>query len=102
MNGFKLNPNIKKKIRRALEEGLNDAGEVLKDKVKSNAPVDSGKLRQSVKKNDIGDLKIRVEVDVDYAPIVEFGSFKRGPSPFFRPAIKSSKKKMIKRFKDKL
>ena len=94
------NPMLESILKKKLQAALSNAGDVLLDKVKSNAPVDSGKLRQSLKKSDIGDLKIKIETDVDYASAVEFGTFKQAPKPFMRPALKSSKNKMLKKFKD--
>jgi len=97
------NPNIKRIIKQALASGNNDAIEVLKDKVVSNAPKDTGKMANSVEtESSEGGLTQTVEVNVPYAQAVEFGTSKQAANPFVRTAIKSSKEKMLRQFRGKL
>jgi len=98
---FKLNPKINNIIKNKLEEGLIDAGKVLEKKVKNNAPVDTGKLRDSIKSEADG-LTVTVGTDVKYAKNVEFGTYKQSANPFFRVSIDTEKKDMLKQFKGKL
>lgn len=91
--GLKKNPNTIKRLIKEMKKSLNAASDVYEDGIKKLAPVDSGKLRDSITtdKSDIDNLKVRVGTEVKYAKFVEFGTSKRSPSPFFRPAIKSNK-----------
>jgi len=98
---FELNPNLGKKIKKALQEGLEDASEVIQDKIKKNAPKKTGFLAKNINISN-EDLKTRIGTDVEYAPYVEFGTRKMGAKPFFRPGIKESKDKALREFKDRL
>lgn len=101
---FTFNNKIQKIIKKSLEEGLKDAGEVLKDKAVSNAPKDTGALKKSIKidEGDIANLKVKIGSELDYASSVEFGTHKKSPQPFMRPAVKESSSKMLKQFKEKI
>lgn len=99
---FKPNPRIKDYIKNKLAKSLEQSSVVLQKKVINNAPVDSGKLKKSIKidTSKITDLEVSVKAEVPYAAAVEFGSLGRAPNPFFRSAIQESKSKMLKEFKD--
>ncbi|WP_019008981.1 HK97-gp10 family putative phage morphogenesis protein [Deinococcus aquatilis] len=51
------------------------------------APVDTGRLRQSINVQKIGKGHYRVGTNVNYAPFVEFGTRYMRAQPFMRPAI---------------
>ena len=97
---FKQNPKLKNIIKRKLEKALLESAEVLGDKAEDNAPEDSGELKDSkvVDESRIKDLTVRVKFDAEHADEVEFGTIHQAANPFFRSAIKSSKKKMLKKF----
>ena len=99
---FKINKNAINNIKRALEEGLEDSTDTLKNKIKQNAPKDTGKLKKSIEKEKIDSLNIKVGTDTEYAPHVEFGTFKQSANPFFRSAVRSSANKMMEDFSKKL
>lgn len=99
---FKINNQAIKNIKVALSDGLVDATDILEKKAKSNAPKDTGELANSIDSAPIGDLKRRVGTDVEYAPHVEFGTFKQAARPFLRPAVKQSRDKMLRQFKNKI
>ena len=55
------------------------------------APVDTGRLRSSIAKPELGrdgrGLFARVGTDVEYAPYVELGTSRMSARPFLRPAL---------------
>lgn len=99
---WKINRNAIKNIKVALSDGLVDATDVLEKKAKSNAPKDTGALAKSIDSEPIGDLEIRVGTDVKYASSVEYGTIHMTANPFLRPAIKESRDKMLRQFRNKL
>ena len=68
---IKFNENIIKKERHKMmmEEILNDAVSL----IRSKAPVDTGRLLNSIRFEKTGDLKYRIIVDVPYAIYMEYG-----------------------------
>ena len=54
------------------------------DEMRSLAPVDTGRLRDSIRTDDQG-----VEVGVEYGPFVEYGTSDTRAQPFTVPAILS-------------
>lgn len=98
---WKPNRHIEKQINKRLEKALLLSAEVLRDKAKSNAPVDTGELQRSIDIDisDVRDLGVAVGSTVKYANIVEFGTKNKSPNPFLRSALKESTNKMLKKFK---
>lgn len=73
---------------------------VIRDEAKARVPVDTGKLKESIiatyGKKDPDDLNVLVGVKygkggAPHAHLVEFGTSKMPPRPFFRPAVSSKK-----------
>lgn len=52
------------------------------DEMRQNAPVDTGRLRDSIQVTDDG-----VEVGVEYGGYVEYGTADTAPQPFAVPAV---------------
>ena len=52
------------------------------DKARDNAPVKTGTLKRSIRATDSS-----VEVGVDYAAAVEFGTATKAAQPYLRPGI---------------
>jgi len=61
------------------------SGEMIADAARGNAPVLTGALRDSIEVDASG-LSVVVGPTVDYAPFVEFGTWKDAPQPFMGPA----------------
>lgn len=59
------------------------AAEKCRDGAKERAPVDTGKLRDSIRMEHEG-LNARIIADCDYAAAVEFGTSRTPPQPFMR------------------
>ena len=91
--------NVIKWYGRAFTEGLYKhvdkrvakLANKVKDKVKSNAPIDTGELRASIRVEKIKKMEYAVKSDVDYALDVEFGTSTQSAQPYFRPALRSVK-----------
>ncbi len=101
MATFKMNPNAMKEIHTKLKVALVEASKVLQQEVKTNAPVATGALEESIDINTdkIETLTTRVGTDIDYADYVEFGTSRQAANPYFRSAIRSAKRNMLDKFK---
>lgn len=75
------------RIAGATEEAISDFADEVVDHMKGVVPVDTGKLRDSIKKEASG-LNVTVGPrGVEYASYVEYGT-SRGPAqPYVRPTI---------------
>ena len=60
---------------------------------KKNCPVDTGRLRLSFTSN-VGELEGSVVTNVEFAPYVEYGTYKQSEKPFLRPAYHKNVNKM--------
>lgn len=92
----KINRTAKNDIEQAL---INSALFVERD-AKLNAPVDTGRLRQSIshESENFGsnNPSVTVGTNVEYAKIQEFGSSKQPAQPFLFPAYNGNKQKILK------
>ena len=85
---------LKKGREKALAAGQRRAGVValeLRNEMVRRAPVDTGRLRQSIGVRKIGEGHYRVGTNVSYAPFVEYGTRGRRGNPFMRPAVEAVK-----------
>lgn len=55
------------------------------------APVDTGRLRQSIGLQKRGEGHYRVGTNVEYAPYVEYGTRRMAAQPFMRPALERNR-----------
>lgn len=69
---------------------------------KALAPVDSGRLRDSIRANLSGRFAGNVTVGVDYAKWVELGSGRNAPQPFLYPAYHQNKAAFLANLKQAL
>lgn len=67
---------------------------------KRRAPVDTGKLRQSIKAEKVADKTYKIAANstglAPYAPFVEFGTFRQRAQPFLFPAFFAGRNRFIK------
>lgn len=56
-----------------MKEGLQNACLLVENEAKKNCPVDTGKLRASIK-SDVSENEGKVYTNVEYAPYIEFGT----------------------------
>jgi HK97 gp10 family phage protein len=98
----KVVANLKKvqnTARNRLEQGLLNSALIVERDAKKKAPVDTGRLRDSIThETDFGsgDPSVTVGTNVEYAPYVEFGSSKAAAQPFLYPALTENKSKILK------
>lgn len=82
---------------------LLTAGDILVDAA-SNAPVDSGDLRDSYLKDSaievVSDTSVTLGSDIEYAEIQEFGGRFTDAQPHFIPAAETNRKKFKQRAKE--
>ena len=70
------------KIKQALER----CGGIWETSAKAHAPVDTGRLRNSIEHHAEGDDTMVVETNVEYAIYQEFGTSRQRGTPFVRPS----------------
>jgi HK97 gp10 family phage protein len=76
----KLNPFFKMYLDKCTDNVLNEA--------KNLAPVDIGKLRDSIIKKDTeNEFKKEIVSEADYSLYIELGTSKQAAQPFLRPAL---------------
>jgi len=78
--------NWQKHIQANLHELLDKLGEDITEDAKRLAPVESGKLRDSIS-YEVEDRTVHVYSDVDYSPFVEAGTSVMNPQPYLKPAL---------------
>lgn len=92
--------DVKKQIEDALLKGVDDSLDPIARTARANAPVDTGKLKASIKvvraKQDGGEIFGMVLVDVDYAVFPEV------KKPYLRPAMMANENGSLKNFENKL
>ena len=72
------------KVKAALRAGAL----VIANDAKARAPVRTGTLRRSIGIEDgPGPYEVSIGTDLEYAPYVEFGTYKMAARPYLRPAF---------------
>ena len=67
------------------------AAEAVADRARSLAPVRTGELRGSITTKEMSDGSVAVGATAPHAAVVEYGSSRRAPQPYLRPALDSLK-----------
>jgi len=70
-----------------VDEALKHAAELCVAEAKRFAPVRTGRLRDSIRVLEQGEGYVTVGSDVEYAPYVEYGTYRMAPRSFLRPAV---------------
>jgi HK97 gp10 family phage protein len=104
IDGTQKLENTFKKINKStadeVEQALINSALMVERSAKIKAPVDTGRLRQSITHNDYDfgseNPHVKVGTNVEYAPSVEFGTSKMAAQPFLRPAYEENKQKILK------
>lgn len=74
----------------AIARALETIGLVSERYAKGYAPVDTGRLRNSISHQSVPDEEaVYVGTNVEYAPYQEFGTKYQAGTPFLRPAIEN-------------
>lgn len=87
--------SVKRNINDKLEDLISETNDKIVDEAKSNAPVVSGRLRDSIRKEGDG-LESDVVVGAPYAVYVEFGTRYQEAQRFLRDAILKGKQHFIR------
>lgn len=93
--------NLESKV----DQAVQGAGIETEGLAKQAAPVDTGRLRSSIKYTKTADLECTVGTNVSYAPFVELGHRSRGKSyvaarPFLFPAFQTAGQHLTDELKD--
>jgi HK97 gp10 family phage protein len=81
---------LRPRVRRATEAAVKDAGQALETGMKSLVPVDTGRLRDSIRHEVEGTTaKAGPGLEVDYAIFVEFGTSRMAAQPYIRPTVQA-------------
>ncbi len=67
-------------VERGLEQGLLRGGEDVRAEAAANAPVDTGRLRQSIVVEQTDGTSVTVGTNLEYGIYVEFGTGSKGDS----------------------
>ncbi len=74
-------------INQAIATALEEVGLVAERFAKTECPVDTGRLRNSITHAiDSGEEAVYVGTNVEYGPYIELGTSNRKEHPFLRPA----------------
>ena len=84
------------KYRQEIRDRLELAGELVESSAKLRCPVRTGNLRGSINHRRIDNETVRIGTPVEYAPYVELGTQKMAAQPFLVPALKESKRDVIR------
>jgi len=86
---FKWHPEqFLNELNSTLQQKLDLTGKVVEQKAKENCPVDTGKLRNSIKSElDKADLTVSVGSDLEYAKFVEYGTRYQPAQSFLRKGM---------------
>lgn len=77
------------KIEQAIPRALEVVGGTAERHIKDITPVDTGRLWNSIAHEPIGNNAVGIGTDVEYAPYVEFGTYKMSAQPYLRPGIEN-------------
>lgn len=84
---------ILRMLPRAIKNSLNDT----RNYAVSVVPVKTGRLKGSIKIEQINPFHGKVGTNVEYAHVVEFGNSQRRPKPYLRPAFIIGQKSLRRR-----
>jgi HK97 gp10 family phage protein len=76
---------ILKAFEQATERALEKIGLAAEGYAKKLAPVDTGRLRNSIS-HEVDGQEVYIGSNVEYAPYVELGTSKQKAQPFLKPA----------------
>lgn len=110
VKGLKKLLKTLEKIPKELEgdvEGVLEANALqIEAEAKRMAPIDTGKLRQSIKALRDGKLTFKIQANstglAPYAPFVEYGTRYQRSQPFLYPAFFKGRKRFTKDLQDLL
>ena len=86
-------------MRKGGDEGSREVAEFIKDRAQQLVPVDTGRLRDSIRVNELGPRSYSVGPgdEVEYAEYVEFGTSRMAAQPYMRPAAELARQEFPRR-----
>ena len=75
------------KITAAITQVFQEQGSQMVEQMKARCPVDTGFLRDSIALTESSAEQMTIEAGAEYAPYVEFGTYKMEAEPFFYPVV---------------
>jgi len=97
-------------VDRELKEATKEGAEIVAASAQRRVPVKTGDLKRSIKVKEskfedgghIVGAQFKGDYKKYYASFVELGTFKDRAQPFLRPALHGSKRKIQKRFENRI
>ena len=80
--------NFLRDMEDATEAAMEEAGSLFVAEAQRYCPVDTGKLRDSIR-SEVSGLEMFAGSDLDYSVPVELGTRRAPPQPYLRPAFDS-------------
>jgi len=88
-------PGADKRARTLIGQALSDGAVETQGTAQSLAPVDTGRLRSSIRTEREGEMSYSVETDVEYASHQEYGTRYQSGKAFLRPSFERHKDEII-------
>lgn len=107
--GFRLDwrgSEIASMVRRTARTAMDDTLDAAVKRAKQLAPVDTGRLRNSIRKERLSEtyngMKGEISANTTYALYVELGTVKMRAQPYLRPAMDAEFRKFPKTLADRV
>ena len=84
---------LQQEVQKITQQKVAETTNKLCEAIKANAPVKTGKLRDSIKAEVAGNVGM-ITTDVDYALYLEYGTTKMAAHPFIQPAVERVKREL--------
>lgn len=91
--------NCNNSTTRQVEKVIQDTGKAIVRDAKAVVPVDTGKLKRSIRVVSTSKLRVTVEAQANHASYVEYGTYKMAARPYMTPAVIRNKAVMDKKLK---
>ncbi len=82
-------PELQGQLRQQASAAIRKAAYDIEAYAKAVVPVDTGNLKNSIQTTMEGDLTAIVGTHVEYAPYVEYGTYKMAARPYLGPAAEA-------------
>lgn len=95
-------PILAEQVGPAVELAIQDAANFILDLIRASTPVDTGFLRDSYQKEQLGYLHVLIGTMVNYSAHVEFGTSRQAAQPHFVPAFVGANQYFQAKLKERL
>lgn len=93
---------VLKEMEQATVRALETIGLAAEGYAKRLAPVDTGRLRNSISHTHDGKDTVYIGTNVEYAPYLEFGTSRQKAQPYLKPAVTDHMDQYRKIWEDEL